>query len=104
MCGLTRQCASSAQSDGLVPEQTVMRDRPFDRLDDVGEADLARRPRKREAAAGAAHAASAGPTPASWPMSFCAVGSGTPVSADSSVALSRAPAGRRAAAVIRTTA
>ena len=80
-----------------------MRDRPFDRLDDVGEADLA------------AGRASAKPPPAprtlvsrpdaaSWPISFCAVGSGTPVSAESSVALSRAPAGRRAAAVIKTTA
>jgi hypothetical protein len=37
-------------------------------------------------------------------MSFCVVGSGTPVSAESSVALNRAPAGYRAAAVIRTTA
>ena len=33
-----------------------MRDRAFDRLDDVGEADLARRPGQREAAARAAHA------------------------------------------------
>jgi len=44
------------------------------------------------------------PQAASWPISFCAVGRGTPVSAESSVALSRAAAGRRAAAVMRTTA
>jgi hypothetical protein len=79
------------------------RDRPFDRLDDVGEADLARRPRQREAAAGAANAGEQARA-ASWPISFCAVGSGTPVSRRSSVALRRAPAGRRAAAVINTTA
>ena len=57
MCGLTRQCASSAQSETtLVSEQIGHRDRPFDRLDDVGQADVAARPGEREAAAGAADA------------------------------------------------
>ena len=41
---------------------------------------------------------------ASLPINFCAVGSGTPVSAASSPADSRADASRRAAAVIITTA
>ena len=44
------------------------------------------------------------PALASRPISFWAVGSGTPVSDASSVALSRSPKGRRAAAVISTTA
>ena len=103
MCGLTRQCASSAQSDGLAARADGHGDRAFDRLDDVGEADLSRRPREREPAARAADAGEEASI-ASWPMSFWAVGSGTPVSAESSVALRRAPAGRRAAAVIKTTA
>jgi hypothetical protein len=69
------------------------RDRPFDRLDDVGEADLGRRPRQREAAAGAARAGQQAGA-ASWPISFCAVGSGTPVSCGKlGRADSRAPAG-----------
>ncbi len=67
-----------------------MRDRAFDRFDDVGEADLgaagraqSRRPRRARSRAGR--------QAASRPISFWAVGSGTPVSLDSSVALRRAP-------------
>ena len=41
MCGLTRQCASSAQSWFTPSDAHGHRDRAFDRLDDVGEADLA---------------------------------------------------------------
>ena len=44
------------------------------------------------------------PATASLPISFCAVGSGTPVSPASSAADSRAHGSRRAAAVIITTA
>ena len=40
MCGLTRQCASSAHSDAPSVRAHCHRDRAFDRLDDIGEADL----------------------------------------------------------------
>src|SRR5579884_747442 len=102
MCGLTRQWASSAQS--VRPsEQTVIAIGPSTastmsaRV--ISTAGLA-----RANPPAAPRALERRPQPASWHISFCAVGRGTPVSPASSVALRRAPAGRRAAAVIRTTA
>ncbi len=105
MCGFTRQCASSAQSRLTALGADRHRDRPFDRLDDVGEAD-----RRAPAAASAKPPPAprtllSRPAAASWPISFCAVGKRHAGLVRPARSRSGArPRSRRAAAVISTTA
>ena len=104
MCGFTRQCASSAQSDGpSCPEQAVMAIGPST-ASTISARLISFAVFASEKPPPAPRTLRSRPWQASWPISFWAVGSGTPVSLESSVALRRAPAGRRAAAVINTTA
>ena len=66
------------------------RDRPFHRLDDIGERDRRRRARQLEPAAGPRELRSK-PAAVSRLTSFCTVGAGRPVSSASSLAEIRAP-------------
>ena len=87
----------------FVPEQTVIAIGPSTASTMSARLIFVAGRASAKPAAGAANAgeqARAG----QWPISFCAVGSGTPVSSASSVARQPRAAPRRAAAVISTTA
>ena len=96
MCGFTRQCASSAQSDASSD--------PLHCVSAIGPSTASMMSARLMSLR-----ASVNPPPAprtlfsrpaaeSFPTSFCAVGRGTPVSSARMVADSRSPSARRAAA------
>jgi hypothetical protein len=77
------------------------RDRPVDRLDDIREAGVGRRPGEREAAE-TPRCDTRRPARARWFMSFATVGTGMPVWLETWLAASSSPS-VRAAAVMMTT-
>ena len=104
MCGRTRHASSSTQSWRSSSEQSVIAIGPST-ASMISARLIACGPRASAKPPPVPRAEVRSPAAASRPISFCAVGSGTPVSAASAVADSRAsPAAPRAAAVRITTA